>query len=58
MSRRRRTVVRVGVGIFVLAACVVVTDDVLGHHYVRAVAVAALTVGLLAVSRGVLRPAG
>ncbi|GAB2878381.1 hypothetical protein GCM10022245_11920 [Streptomyces mayteni] len=49
---------RVGVGIFVLAACVVVTDDVLGHHYVRAVAVAALTVGLLAVSRGVLRPAG
>lgn len=52
VNRGRRAATRVGVGVFVLAGCVLVIDELLQHRYVRAAAVAVLTVGLLVVARG------
>lgn len=55
MSRGRRAATRVGVAVFVLAACVLVTDELLQHRYARAAAVAVLTIGLLMAARGTRR---
>ncbi|MES4903404.1 MULTISPECIES: hypothetical protein [unclassified Streptomyces] len=52
MNRGQRAATRAGVGVFVLAGCVLVVDGVLQHHDARAAAVAVLTVGLLVVARG------
>ncbi|MEU0805585.1 hypothetical protein [Streptomyces sp. NPDC005970] len=41
--------------VFVLAACVLVTDELLQHRYARAAAVAVLTIGLLMAARGTRR---
>ncbi|MFD5315715.1 hypothetical protein [Streptomyces sp. NPDC127098] len=57
MGRGLKTAVRVGMAIFALAGCVLVVDEVLGGRYLRALAVAVLTVALLLMGRTAFRSA-
>ena len=57
MGRGRKTAVRVGMAIFALAGCVLVVDEILEESYLRALAVAALTIGLLVMGRAAFRSA-
>ncbi|MDT0320212.1 hypothetical protein [Streptomyces millisiae] len=57
MGRGRKTTVRVGMAIFALAGCVLVVDEILEQRYLRALAVAALTIGLLVMGRAAFRSA-